>query len=264
MDLKLTGKTALVTGSTAGIGYAIAEVLAAEGVHVIINGRTEARVEAAIKKIQASHPKAMLSPMALDLGTAEGVTRLIERVPTVDIVINNLGIYQLKAFAEITDDEWLNIFNVNVMSGIRLARDYLPLMLKKQWGRIIFISSESAVQTPSEMIHYGMTKTAQLAISRGLAELTAGTAVTVNAILPGPTRSEGVEAFVESIAKEKNVSEAAIEKEFFMTMRPSSLIKRFAEAAEVAAMVAFIASPLASATNGATLRVEGGVVRSIV
>jgi NAD(P)-dependent dehydrogenase (short-subunit alcohol dehydrogenase family) len=264
MDLKLAGKTALVTGSTAGIGYAIAEVLAAEGAAVIINGRTEARVEAAIKKIQASQPHATLTPVALDLGTAEGVTQLIERVPAVDIVINNLGIYQLKAFADITDDEWLNIFNVNVMSGIRLARHYLPLMLKKQWGRIIFISSESGVQIPSEMIHYGMTKTAQLAISRGLAELTAGTAVTVNAILPGPTRSEGVESFVESIAKEKNVSEAAIEKEFFTTMRPSSLIKRFAEPAEVAAMVAFIASPMASATNGATLRVEGGVVRSIV
>jgi NAD(P)-dependent dehydrogenase (short-subunit alcohol dehydrogenase family) len=264
MDLKLTGKTALVTGSTAGIGYAIAEALAAEGAHVIINGRTEARVDAAIKKIQASYPKATLIPQALDLSTADGVTELIEHVPTVDIVINNLGIYQVKAFADITDNEWLNIFNVNVMSGIRLARHYLPLMLKKQWGRIIFISSESGVQIPSEMIHYGMTKTAQLAISRGLAELTAGTAVTVNAILPGPTRSEGVESFVESIAKEKNVSESAIEKEFFTTMRPSSLIKRFAESAEVAAMVAFIASPLASATNGAALRVEGGVVRSIV
>ena len=263
MDLQLQDKTALVTGSTAGIGFAIAELLAAEGARVIINGRTEARVNAAIKSIQGAHSKARLKPFAADLSQKAGVEKLIKKFSSVDILVNNLGIYQVKEFAEINDEEWLHMFDVNVMSGVHLSRHYLPKMLKNNWGRIVFISSESGLQIPSEMIHYGMTKTAQLAIARGLAELTSGTNVTVNSILPGPTRSEGVENFIDSIAKEKNVDAAAIEKDFFTNLRPSSLLQRFATSQEVANMVAFICSPLSAGTNGASLRVEGGIIRAI-
>jgi NAD(P)-dependent dehydrogenase (short-subunit alcohol dehydrogenase family) len=257
-------KTALITGSTVGIGFAIANALAQEGMRVAINGRAEERVTAAINKIKAQQPHAKLIPAIADLGTKEGVDNIIKKIPEVDILVNNLGIYVVKKFPEITDAEWLNIFNINVMSGVRLCRHYFPLMLKKNYGRIIFISSESAIQPPVEMIHYGMTKTAQLAIARGLAEMTSGTHVTVNSVLPGPTRSEGVENYINQNAEQRHISREQLEKEFFAEVRPNSLIKRFITSEEVAALVAYLCSPLASAINGTSLRVDGGVVRSIV
>jgi NAD(P)-dependent dehydrogenase (short-subunit alcohol dehydrogenase family) len=263
MDLKLTGKTALVTGSTAGIGLAIAESLAREGANVIVNGRTGDRVNAAVAKIKTSTGK-QPQGFAADLGTAEGAAQAAKRFPEVDILVNNLGIFEPKAFEEITDADWQRFFEVNVLSGVRLSRSYLPRMKDKNWGRIIFISSESAIQIPAEMIHYGMTKTAQLAVSRGLAETTKGTGVTVNSVLPGPTGSEGVSEFVDRLATSQKTDRSAVEKQFFQEMRPSSLIQRFATPEEVAAMVTFVASPLSSATNGAALRVDGGVVRSII
>ncbi|MBL1175272.1 SDR family NAD(P)-dependent oxidoreductase [Pantanalinema sp. GBBB05] len=264
MDLQLTNKVALVTGSTAGIGLAIATTLAAEGATVIINGRTQERVNAAIEQIKQTVPTANLQGIVADLGTVDGANTLFQQVPSVDILVNNLGIYGAKAFPEISDDEWLQFLDVNVMSGVRLSRHYLPMMLQQNWGRIIFISSESGVNIPAEMIHYGVTKTAQLALARGLAETTIGTNVTVNSVLPGPTRSEGVEDFIQGLAKERNMSPAQVEQEFFQTTRPSSLLQRFATTEEVAALVAFVASPRSSATNGAALRVDGGVVRSII
>jgi NAD(P)-dependent dehydrogenase (short-subunit alcohol dehydrogenase family) len=264
MDLQLSDKVALVSGSTAGIGLAIATTLAEEGATVIVNGRTQERVNHALEILEQSVPNAKLQGIAADLGTKAGVELLLQQVPSVNILVNNLGIYASQAFEDISDEEWMNILEVNVMSGVRLSRHYLPLMLKKDWGRIIFISSESALNIPAEMIHYGVTKTAQVALSRGLAETTAGSQVTVNAVLPGPTRSEGVETFIEGLAKDQNISPEQVEKEFFTQMRPSSLIQRFATTSEVAALVAFVASPVASAINGAALRVEGGVVRSIV
>jgi NAD(P)-dependent dehydrogenase (short-subunit alcohol dehydrogenase family) len=218
----------------------------------------------ALEILQQSVPNAKLQGIAADLGTQAGVELLLQQVPFVNILVNNLGIYGSQAFEDISDEEWMNILEVNVMSGVRLSRHYLPLMLKKDWGRIIFISSESALNIPAEMIHYGVTKTAQVALSRGLAETTAGSNVTVNTVLPGPTRSEGVETFIEGLAKDQNISPEQVEKEFFTKTRPSSLIQRFAKTSEVAALVAFVASPVASAINGAALRVEGGLVRSIV
>ena len=264
MDLELTSYTALVSGSTAGIGLAIATMLAQEGASVIINGRTSERVDNAIAQVKQTVPNAKLQGVVADLGTQAGASELFRQVPEVDILINNLGIYGAKAFEEITDNEWMQFLEVNVISGVRLSRHYLPMMLKKNWGRIIFISSESGVNIPAEMIHYGVTKTAQLALARGLAETTIGTNVTVNSVLPGPTRSEGVEDFIQGLAKDQSISPEQVEQEFFEKTRPSSLIKRFATPAEVASLVAFIASPLSSATNGAALRVDGGVVRSIV
>ena len=259
MDLQLDGKTALVTGSTAGIGLAIAQSLAREGARVIVNGRTQVRVDAALDKLPPG-----ASGLAADLGTAAGAAAAIERYPAVDILINNLGIFEPKPFEDIPDDDWLRFFEVNVMSGVRLSRHYLPRMKAAGWGRIIFISSESGIQIPTEMIHYGFTKTAQLAISRGLAETTAGTGVTVNSVLPGPTNSEGVGAFVSQLAAQGSTTRESVERDFFRSGRPSSLLQRFATPEEVAAMVTFVASPLSSATNGAALRVDGGVVRSIV
>jgi NAD(P)-dependent dehydrogenase (short-subunit alcohol dehydrogenase family) len=263
MNLQLQNRRALVSGSSAGIGFAIAQLLATEGASVVVNGRSADRVEAAVNKIRAAGAKSEITASTADLSTRAGVDAIVRQVPSVDILINNLGIYGPKPFEEITDEEWLQIFEVNVMSGVRLSRAYLPGMKKRNWGRIIFISSESGICTPAEMIHYGMTKTAQLAISRGLAETTAGTGVTVNAVLPGPTRSEGVEQFVEELARSKNTDAAAIEKGFFESMRPS-LLKRFATPEEVANMVAYVASPLSAATNGAALHVDGGSIRSII
>ena len=257
MDLHLEGKTALVTGSTAGIGLAIASALAAEGASVIVNGRTQERVDRAVRISGATHG------VAADLGTEAGVSAVIERFPAVDILINNLGIFEPKPFEQISDDDWRRFFEVNVLSGVRLSRHYIGPMKQKNWGRIIFISSESALQIPAEMIHYGMTKTAPLAISRGLAETTAGTAVTVNAVLPGPTESEGVLDFVDRLASEKGVKRHEFEKEFFKKARPTSILQRFATPEEVAAVVAFVCSPLASAINGTAVRADGGVVRSI-
>jgi NAD(P)-dependent dehydrogenase (short-subunit alcohol dehydrogenase family) len=264
MDLGLSGKVALVTGSTAGIGFAIAETLAVEGASVVVNGRTEPRVKEAIARIRAKAPRAEVTGLAFDLGTGVGARALVAKLPAVDVLVNNLGIYDAKPFAEIADEEWLRIFEVNVLSGVRLARAYLEGMRWKGWGRIIFISSESAVNIPAEMIHYGVTKTAQVALARGLAETTVGTAITVNSILAGPTRSEGVEKFVATLAARRKVDEQTIEREFFSNMRPSSLLKRFATPEEVASLVAWVASERSSATNGAALRVEGGVVRSIL
>ncbi|MBC6431226.1 SDR family oxidoreductase [Nostoc sp. HG1] len=264
MDLKLHGKSALVSGSTAGIGFAIALGLAQEGASVIINGRSEERVAQAIAKIKHSTLDANVSGVVADTGTASGVEKLFQEVPHVDILINNLGIYEPKTFFDITDKDWLNIFEVNVLSGVRLSRQYLQKQLEQNWGRIIFISSESGIQIPVEMIHYGTTKTAQLAIARGLAEMTVGTGVTVNSVLPGPTRSEGVEEFITNLAQERGIDRAEVEAEFFQNVRPSSLIKRFATNEEVAAIVVYLSSPVASATNGAALRVDGGVIRSIV
>ncbi len=263
MDLKLNNKTALVTGSTAGIGFAIAQLLAEEGATVVINGRTTERVSEAIRKIKSTCPAAKLIAVPADLSDKKGINAVIEQIPTVDILVNNFGIYEVKQFNDISDEDWLRLFNANVMSGIRLCRHYLNSMFEKNWGRIIFISSESGLQIPTEMIHYGMTKTAQLAVARGLAEMTIGTKVTVNSVLPGPTSTEGVKEFIASASKEQNKTPQQVENELFTTMRPSSLLQRFAAAEEVAAMVAFLCSPLSSATNGAAIRVEGGIIRSI-
>ena len=263
MDLQLKGKRALVTGSTAGIGYAIAEALANEGAMVIVNGRTKQRVDEAADRLRASGVSTDIQSLAVDLGTAAGTREATTRFGDVDILVNNLGIFEPKPFEQISDEDWFRFFEVNVLSGVRLSRHYLPRMKQKNWGRILFISSESALQIPSEMIHYGMTKTAQLAIARGMAETTIGTNVTVNAILPGPTASEGVTQFVDHLASSKQSSREQVEKDFFEHMRPTSIIKRFEKPEEIAALVAFIASPLSAAINGAALRVDGGVVRSI-
>jgi NAD(P)-dependent dehydrogenase (short-subunit alcohol dehydrogenase family) len=262
MDLGLMGKTAVVSGSTAGIGLAIATTLAAEGASVVINGRTEARVAAALEKIRGALEQADVRGVAADLGTRDGVEILLNQAPEADILVNNLGIFEAKPFAEITDADWLRLFEVNVLSGVRLARYYLTPMLDKNWGRVIFISSESAVNIPVEMIHYGMTKTAQVAVARGLAESVAGTGVTVNSVLVGPTRSEGVGNFLQELARQQDVTPAQVEKEFFEKVRPSSLLKRFEKPAEVGAVVAFVASAQGAIINGAALRAEGGVVRS--
>ena len=262
MDLQLTHKTALITGSTAGIGLAIAQRLAAEGADVILTGRTEARIAAAAGTILRQTPAANVRGVAVDFGDAGQVNDLLREVPTVDILVNNVGIFEPKPFAEIADADWLRFFEVNVLSGVRLSRQYFPLMLTQNWGRILFISSESALQIPAEMIQYGTTKTAQLAVARGLAELTKGTAVTVNSVLPGPTASEGVGKFIEQLTGAGKTREDA-EHEFFRDVRPSSLLQRFATPEEVANMVTYLCSPLASATNGAAVRVDGGVVRAI-
>jgi len=261
MDLQLKGKIALISGSTAGIGHAIAASLAREGARVIVNGRTSAAVDAAVAAMKSAAGGDVLG-FAGDLSSASVAEKLVQQHPQVDILVNNLGIFEVKPFEEISDDEWKRFFDVNVLSGARLARLYLPFMRKRNWGRIIFISSESGLQIPAEMIHYGMTKAAQIAVARGLAEATAGTGITVNSVLPGPTRSRGVGDFVADWAAKSGKSAQTVEDEFFKSARPTSLIKRFATPEEVAAMVAFVASPLSAATNGAALRVDGGVVKS--
>jgi NAD(P)-dependent dehydrogenase (short-subunit alcohol dehydrogenase family) len=261
VDLQLNGRLALVSGSTAGIGLAIATALAQEGARVIVNGREPSSVDQVVAALRSS-TKGDVMGFAGDLSAAASAEALARRHPDIEILVNNLGIFEPKPFEEIPDVDWMRFFDVNVLSGVRLARLALPSMKRANWGRIIFISSESAVQIPSEMIHYGMTKTAQLAVSRGLAESVAGTGITVNSILPGPTKSRGVDEFVGKLAQAEGKSFDAFEKEFFETVRPSSLIKRFATTQEVASLVAYIASPLASATTGAALRVDGGVVRS--
>jgi NAD(P)-dependent dehydrogenase (short-subunit alcohol dehydrogenase family) len=263
MDLKLDGKTALVTGSTAGIGLAIACSLAAEGARVWINGRTPERVENATAQIRKTVSGAQVEGIVADFSSSAGAQRVIEQLDRVDILVNNVGIFEPKPFAEIPDEDWQRFFEVNVMSGVRLSRHYLKGMLEKNWGRIIFISSESGIQIPAEMVHYGMTKTAQIAVARGIAETVAGTGVTVNSVLPGPTESEGVGGFVEGLAKQQNKSREEVEREFFEHARPSSLLKRFATVEEVASMVTYVAGEPSSATNGAALRVDGGVVRAI-
>ena len=264
MRVDLSTKMAVVTGSTAGIGLAIAKGLAGAGAAVVVNGRANPAVDAAVRRVAEQVPGARVDGVAADLSTAAGVADFIRRAGDADILVNNLGIYEPKPFAEITDDDWERFFQTNVMSGVRLSRHILPRMIQRGWGRIVFISSESGVNIPPEMIHYGVTKTAQLAVARGLAELTAGTSVTVNAVLPGPTRSEGVEAFLRKMAAEQGLSEGQIEADFLARNRPSSLLRRFATVDEVANMVVYVCSREAAATNGAALRVDGGVVRSIV
>jgi len=260
MDLQLADKFALVSGSTKGIGLAIATGLAREGARVIVNGRSEKSVTEALTKIRKAISNAKLEGFAGDLSAATITDALVKRFPTVDILVNNLGIFEPKPFEDIPDDDWRRFFEVNVLSGVRLSRAYLPEMKRKNWGRIVFISSESGIQIPAEMIHYGMTKTAQLAVSRGIAETCAGTGVTVNAVLPGPTHSDGVDEFVKQLSGGKPFVE--FEKEFFKSIRPSSLLKRFATTEEVANLVVYVCSPLSSATNGAALRVDGGVVQA--
>jgi len=265
MDLELRGKRVLVSGSTAGIGFAIAAALVHEGASVIINGRGERRVADAVEALRSATGalESGLRGIAADLGTQEGCELLLRAAPEVDVLVNNLGIFEAKPFGEISDRDWLHIFEVNVMSGVRLSRAYLPGMLARNWGRILFVSSESGLQIPVEMIQYGVTKTAQLALARGLAEMTVGTAVTVNSILPGPTKSEGVTAFVTGLAAQQGKSAADVERDFFRSARPSSLLQRFESPEEIAALATFLASPRASGVNGAALRVDGGVVRTI-
>jgi NAD(P)-dependent dehydrogenase (short-subunit alcohol dehydrogenase family) len=263
MRIDLSNKRAVVSGSTKGIGFAIAKGLAEAGARVVVNGRGEAAVKAAKDRLIAEVPGAQVDTVAADLSSAEGVAALVREVPQADILINNVGIFEPKLFDEIGDADWLRLFEVNVMSGIRLSRAYLPGMRAQNWGRIVFISSESGLQIPVEMIHYGMTKTAQLAVSRGLAESLAGTGVTVNAVLPGPTRSDGVADFFAQMAKDAGVPQTKMETDFIAQHRPSSIIKRLATAEEVANMVVYACSPQASATTGAALRVDGGVVRAI-
>lgn len=263
MDLGLNDKHALVSGSTAGIGLAAAIALAAEGAQVTVNGRTQARVAAALAEIKRKVPDAKVMGVAADLATRAGCDALIAQVPQLDVLVNNVGIFEPKEFEAITDEDWLRFFETNVLSGVRLARHYVAGMRARNWGRIVFVSSESGLQIPVEMIHYGMTKTAQLAVARGLAESLAGTGVTVNSVLPGPTASEGVGAFVASLAASRGIDAATVEREFFATARPSSIVKRFTTTEEVAAMIAYVCGVPASATTGASLRVDGGVVRSI-
>jgi NAD(P)-dependent dehydrogenase (short-subunit alcohol dehydrogenase family) len=263
MDLELTGKVAFISGSTAGIGLAIANRLAREGADVIINGRTEERVRVTLAQIKKDARNVDVRGIAADLGNAEGCAEVLRQLSRVDILVNNVGIFEPKAFEQITDADWEKFFAVNVMSGVRLSRGYLPGMKERNWGRIVFISSESGLQIPAEMIHYGMSKTAQLAIARGLAETCQGTNVTVNSVLPGPTASEGVTEFVSDLAAQQKMSAADFEKEFFKSARPTSILKRFIEPDEIGNVVAFVCSPLASAINGAAVRADGGVVRAI-
>ena len=262
MDLQLAGKKVLVTGSTAGIGFATAVGFAGEGASVVINGRSQERVDRAIAEIRKSLPRANLSGVASDVSNAAGCAQLVQAIAQVDVLVNNMGIFEPKPFEQIPDADWLRLFEANVMSGVRLSRYYLSSMREKNWGRIIFVSSESAVQIPAEMIHYGMTKTAQVAVARGIAESVGGTGITVNSVLAGPTRSEGVETFIAQMGGSGD--SAAFEQEFFKSIRPTSLLKRLETTAEVAHMIVYLSSPLASATTGAAVRVDGGVVRAIL
>jgi NAD(P)-dependent dehydrogenase (short-subunit alcohol dehydrogenase family) len=263
MKIDLSGKTALVTGSTSGIGHAIAKGLAAAGASMVVNGRTQAKVDAAAAALAKTLPGSKLRGIAADVSTAEGCKTLVAALPDVDILINNAGIFEPKGFFDIPDEDWTRFLEVNLMSGVRLSRAYMKGMLQRNWGRIVFISSESALNIPREMIHYGVTKTAQLALSRGLAEMTRGTAVTVNSVLPGPTMSEGVETFVKDLAKQNGQSVEEAASQFVKQFRPTSLLQRFASVDEIANMVVYVSSKEASATNGAALRAEGGIIQTI-
>ncbi|KYG66474.1 oxidoreductase [Bdellovibrio bacteriovorus] len=264
MNISLKGKSALVTGSTLGIGFAIAKGLAASGAKTYVNGRTADRVAEAVKLIKQEIPDADVKGIVADLQDKKGADKLFAELKEVDILVNNLGIFEAKPFFEITDEDWQKFYDVNVMSAIRMSRFYTPKMVDKKWGRVLFIASESAIQIPTEMVHYGMTKTAMLAISRGLAQTVAGSGVTVNTVLPGPTKTEGVEVFVKSLSSTPEAPFAVQEQEFFKVARPGSLIKRFIKTEEVASMVTYLSSDLASATTGAGLRVDGGVAPFIL
>jgi NAD(P)-dependent dehydrogenase (short-subunit alcohol dehydrogenase family) len=263
MKIDLSGKTALVTGSTSGIGHAIAKGLASAGASAVVNGRTQAKVDAAVATIAKAAPGSKVRGIAADVSTAAGCSSLVAALPEVDILINNAGIFEPKGFFDIPDEDWTRFLEVNLMSGVRLSRAYMKAMLQRNWGRIVFISSESALNIPKEMIHYGVTKTAQLALSRGLAEMTRGTAVTVNSVLPGPTMSEGVETFVKDLAKQNGQSVEEAASQFVKQFRPTSLLQRFASVEEIANMVVYVSSKEASATNGAALRAEGGIIQTI-
>lgn len=264
MDLLLKGKRALVTGSTSGIGWASARELAAEGAHVVLSGRDPARLTSAVARIQAEVAGAVVSGVVADLSTATGCQQLLDGAGELDILVNNLGIFEPKPFEQIGDEDWTRFFEVNVMSGVRLSRHHLPRMKARNWGRIVFISSESGICPPAEMVHYGMSKSAQLSVSRGLAETCVGTGVTVNSVLPGPTRTEGVGDFFATLARDAGQTLEQAEHDFFKFARPTSLLQRFIEPAEIAAMVTYVCSPRSAATNGAALHVEGGVVRSLI
>ncbi len=264
MDLNLEGRRALVTGSTAGIGLAIARELALLGAGVAINGRTQSRVAEAIVKLKGEVPRGRFAEAPGDVGSAAGAAAVLRAVPEVDILVNNAGIFEPKLFFETPDEDWIRFFEVNVLSGVRLARALVPGMVTRAWGRVVFISSESALQIPKEMVHYGTTKTAQLAVARGLAETVAGSGVTVNSVLPGPTLSEGVAEFLKHMAKGGGGADLdAAGRAFVKEHRPTSLIGRLITAEEVANLVAYVCSPAASATTGAALRVDGGVVQAI-
>lgn len=263
MKIDLSGKRAVVSGSTAGIGLAIATGLAVAGAEVVVNGRTEERVQQAISTIRETVPTAILSGIASDMTTAEGAATLASAIPEADILVNSVGAALFKSFDDLTDEDWLFMYQLNVMSGVRLTKHYLPGMTRRGWGRVVFISSESALNPPKEMIDYGMTKAAQLAISRGVAELAGRTGVTVNSILPGPTRSEGFGNVLEGIAQQSGKTIEQVEQEFLASNRPTSLLGRVSTTEEIANMVVYICSQQASATSGAALRVDGGVVRSI-
>lgn len=264
MNLDLTGRRALVTGSTGGIGYAIAKALMDLGASVAVNGRTAERVHTAVASLKEAAEGGGAFSAPGDVSTAEGVDALVSAVGAIDILVNNTGIFEPKPFFEIPDADWQRFYDVNVMSGVRLSRALTPGMVTRGWGRVVFISSESALNIPLEMVHYGMTKTAQLAISRGLAETVAGTGVTVNAVLPGPTLSDGVETFLKQMAGDTaHLDLDAMGRAFVAEHRPTSLIRRLASVEEVANMVAYVCSPAASATSGAALRVDGGLLRNI-
>jgi NAD(P)-dependent dehydrogenase (short-subunit alcohol dehydrogenase family) len=263
MKIDLSGKTALVTGSTSGIGHAVAKGLALAGADVVVNGRTKVKVDTAVAAISKAAPGSKVAGVAADVSTAAGCQTLVETLPDVDILINSAGIFEPKGFFDIPDEDWVRYFDVNVMSGIRLSRAYMQGMVKRNWGRIVFIASESALMIPKEMIHYGVTKTAQLSVSRGLAELTRGTAVTVNSVMPGPTMTDGVETFVADLARQNGQSAAEAASLFIKQHRPGSLIQRFATVEEIANMVVYVSSKEASATNGAALRAEGGLIPTI-
>jgi NAD(P)-dependent dehydrogenase (short-subunit alcohol dehydrogenase family) len=257
MNLQLQNKKAIVTGGSAGIGLAIARMLAEEGVEVTIPGRNFKKLNESIATISGK-----VRAVETDLGTADGAKKLISQVPETDILVNNLGIYESKDFRNITDEDWFHYFEVNLLGGIRLARHYFPGMLKRNWGRVIFVSSEAAAEVHPDMIHYGVTKTGQVVVARGLAEMTKGSRVTVNSVLPGPTRSDAIVGFLQSKASNPKASAEEVEKEYFQKERPTSLIQRMAEDSEVASLVTYLASPLASNTNGAALRCEGGILRA--
>ncbi|QJB37888.1 SDR family oxidoreductase [Chitinophaga oryzae] len=263
MDVQLVSKRAFISGSTQGIGFAIAQYLAQEGAEVILHGRTPAKVDKAVKRLAALVPEAIVTGMAADLSVQEEVTTLLQQLPPVDILVNNAGIFEVKDFMDVTDDSWSHFFDINVMSAVKLSRQVLQGMLSRHWGRIIFISSESGINVPGNMIHYGTTKAAMLALSNGLSKLTKGTQVTVNTILGGPTYSDGVAAAVEYIAASHQQPAEVIRQQIMHSANPHSLLERFIDPAEIASLAVYLASPLSSAINGASIRADGGVLRTL-